>query len=68
MSKSKSNGLLEYYKEMKNIKEYERNMTGTVILSMIVLIGSVSKRVVAMFCFIQCLLVPVCLQNIQRDF
>lgn len=38
---SKSNPLYEYYKEMKKIKEYERNIVGTIVLSIIVIIGTV---------------------------
>lgn len=39
-----SNPLNEYYKEMKKIKEYERNIVGTIVLSIIVIIGTVKSE------------------------
>ena len=40
-----TNPQLEYYYEMKNIKIYERYMLGTVVLSAVVLVGTVTSLV-----------------------
>lgn len=41
-----SNPLVEYYNEMQKIKVYERHILGTVMLSIVVLIGAVRRKII----------------------